>query len=131
VSDHLDKDFLAAFAKIKQRDASIYDPDSKLFDEEGSADEGEDGDAGDGDSGETRPVRKKALRQVLAEQVLPLPTAVSWLGAACLAAFTSLGLRGCAGALQGTSHTCRLHCSVRGRGGCCIGKGTEILKPCL
>lgn len=71
MSDHLDKDFLAAFAKIKQRDASIYHPDSKLFDEEGSADEGEDGDAGDGDGGETRPARKKALRQVLAEQVLP------------------------------------------------------------
>lgn len=76
MSEDLDKGFLAAFAKIKQRDASIYDADAKLFDEHttSSSDEGaESGSDSDADAKPEPAGRRKDnpkyLRQVLAEQV--------------------------------------------------------------
>lgn len=66
MSEHLDKDFLAVFAKIKQRDESIYDAGNRLFEESGSEAEEEEEDKG---SGKRRKDDPKFLRQVLAEQV--------------------------------------------------------------
>lgn len=75
VSEELDEGFLEAFAKIKQRDASIYDADARLFHEstassneggESASDSGEDAGAAPAGRRENNP---KYLRQVLAEQV--------------------------------------------------------------
>ena len=71
-ASELDKGFLAAFAKIKQRDASIYDPNQRLFDE-GCMSEGASEEDDGGSSKAARTSREKQdpkfLRQVLAEQV--------------------------------------------------------------
>jgi hypothetical protein len=76
VSEQLDEGFLKAFAKIKQRDASIYNADARLF--EGGTPSGSDEDeSSDGSAGPAptpagrRREQPKFLRQVLAEQASP------------------------------------------------------------
>jgi hypothetical protein len=75
-SEQLDEGFLKAFARIKQRDASIYDTDARLFDgasSSGSGSDEDDSNNGDAVAASTAPGRQKEhpkfLRQVLAEQV--------------------------------------------------------------
>jgi hypothetical protein len=87
VSEQLDEGFLKAFAKIKQRDASIYNADARLFDAgspgASEEDESDEGNAST-DSGAPTDRRKehpKFLRQVLAEQASqnpgPLPEVIA------------------------------------------------------
>lgn len=77
MSEELDEGFLEAFAKIKQRDASIYDANAKLFHDIASTSSEEDASAGsdsESDGGHKPRSRQKStpkyLRQVLAEQAL-------------------------------------------------------------
>lgn len=77
-SEQLDEGFLKAFARIKQRDASIYDADARLFDGASPSGSGSDSDEdavskGDAVAAPAAAGRQKQhpkfLRQVLAEQV--------------------------------------------------------------
>jgi hypothetical protein len=85
-SEQLDEGFLKAFARIKQRDASIYDADARLFDgasPSGSGSDEDDSSKADAVAASASAGRQKEhpkfLRQVLAEQVgqgCGLPVAV-------------------------------------------------------
>lgn len=75
-SQQLDEGFLKAFARIKQRDASIYNADARLFDggsPSGSGSDDDDSSKGDAVAASKAAGRQKEhpkfLRQVLAEQV--------------------------------------------------------------